>query len=68
MLLSGYGVRQNVDDRAIRRDGNDALAIGLIGRIHQSDWPYYGYGDYYGSGDFYTADVPWCYQRFRCRE
>jgi hypothetical protein len=61
-------LRQNVNDRAIRRDGNDALAIGLIGRIHQSDWPYYGYGDYYGSGDFYTADVPWCYQRFRCRE
>ena len=68
MLLNGYIVRHDVKDRAIRQEGNDALAIGLLDRTYQGDWPYYGYGDYYGSGDFYAADAPWCYQRFRCRQ
>jgi hypothetical protein len=66
LLLSGHILRYDVNSRALRREGNDALAIGLIGRTYQSDWPYYGYGDYYGSGDYYTPDVP--YRQFRDRE
>jgi hypothetical protein len=68
MLRSGYIVRHDVKDRAIRQEGNDALAIGLLDRTYPGDWPYYGYGDYYGSGDFYAADAPWCYRQLRCRQ
>lgn len=64
MLLSGYIIRHDVKDRAIRHEGNDALAIGLIDRTHQGDWPYYGYGDYYGKGDYFKVDTP----SLRCRE
>lgn len=58
-------VRRDVNTRALQREGNDALAIGLLGRRYQGDWPYYGYGDYYGTGDYYTTP---CYWQFRCRE
>ena len=65
MLLSGgYIVPHDVKDRAIRHEGNDAVAIGLIGKTDLGDGPYYGYGDYYGKGDYFTVDTP----SLRCRE
>ena len=60
-------VRQDVND-APQREGDDAVAIGLIGRIDLGDGPYYDYGDYYGGGDFYTPEVPGCRRQFRCRD
>ena len=60
-LLSGY-LRQDVKHGRLQREGNDAVAIGLIGSTRLGDWPYYGDGDYYGKGDYFTAQTPslWC--------
>lgn len=43
-----------------RREGNDAVAIGLINPTNLGDGPYYGYGDYNGGGDYFTDIVPRC--------
>jgi hypothetical protein len=61
-------VRHDVSHRALRREGSDAVAIGLIGSPPLGDWPYYGYGDYYGKGDYYTPDVSGCHRRLPCHD
>jgi hypothetical protein len=63
LLLSGDSGR-DVNDRTIRRDGSDAVALGLIGKKELGDAPYFGNGDYYGKGDYFTVDTP----PWRCRE
>lgn len=48
-------LHSEVVDRNQRREGDDALAIGLLNKRYQGESPYYSYDDYYGPGDYYTV-------------